>query len=170
MNLATAALIFSINLMNKTHDPSWGPYDHQTMRNVVMGVVDATTDTQFVETLIKISRWESGGFRKDVVNCKILGKLGERGAFQVYPLNEQEKIDLCSSDISKQATIALKHINSSINICKQYGLKSSNLLTIYTHGTCHAAKDNVAAARWGNGKTIQALMNIDEEKAIGNVR
>jgi hypothetical protein len=162
MDLATAALIFSTKLMDSTYNRNWGPYDRQTMAAVVTGIVKTTTSLREVEMLIRIARWESGGFRKDVANCTILGKIGERGAFQVWPINEQEKKDLCSPDFAVQAAVALRHVNDSIDTCKRSGYKGSNLLTIYTHGKCHAAKDKAASMRWGTGDAIQAI--LDEAK------
>lgn len=164
MDLATAALIFATKLTDTTWNPNWGPYDHQTMGAVVSAIVKTTTDLREVETLIRIARWESGAFRKDVANCKILGKIGERGVFQVWPINEQEKNDLCSSDLTKQVAVALSHINDSITTCKRWGLKGSNLLTVYTHGRCHVAKDKAASMRWGTGDAIQAIFDTAEEE------
>lgn len=158
MDLTIAALIFATNLMDATWNSKWGPYDRQTMSAVITGIVKTTTDLREIETLIRIARWESGGFRKDVANCAILGKLGERGIFQVFPTSEQEKTDLCSSDFGKQATVALNHINNSIKTCKKLGLKDSNLLTEYTHGICQNAKDRAAAVRWGTGRAIQLII------------
>ena len=161
MDLATAALIFSTKLMDSTHNPNWGPYDHQTMEQIVTGIVKATTDIPMVETLIRIARWESGGFRADVANCKILGKIGERGVFQVLPSNEKEKTDLCSSDFAVQAAVTITHVNTSINTCKKYGLKDSNLLTAYTHGHCLIAKGKEALLRWGTGHGIFLVINAN---------
>ena len=159
MDLATAALIFSTKLMDSTYNRNWGPYDRQTLSAVVNGIVKTTTSLREVETLIRIARWESGGFRSDVASCKILGKIGERGVFQVLPVNDQEKKDLCSPDFGAQATVALRHINHSIDTCMRWGFKGSNLLTIYTHGKCHVAKDKIASMRWGTGDAIKAIFD-----------
>jgi len=169
MNLATAALIFAMNLTDSTWNSNWGPYDFHTMTNVVDAIVQTTTDPQKVETLIKIARWETGGWRDDVVSCKVRGDHGEAlGAFQVHPFNDQEKAALCSPDVSKQAAVALHHLDESIAACQKAGMKNSNLLTAYTHGHCHNATDNVAKIHWGDGSRIQALMatELDEEDDV----
>jgi hypothetical protein len=156
MDLATAALIFSTQLMDKTS--SW-QYDRETMAQVVDGIVRTTDNLQEVETLIKIARWESGGFRKDVVSCKVRGDHGAAlGAFQVHPFTEQERIDLCSSDLARQATVALFHVRDSVSSCRRQGFHGSNLLTVYTHGRCHVSADGVARSHWGDGKELQRIV------------
>jgi len=161
MDLATAALIFSTKLMDTTYNPAWAPYDRQAMSAVVAGIVETTNDVQLVETLIKIARWESGGFRADVATCKIKGDGGAAlGIFQVHPINAQERADLCSPDFAKQAAVALSHVNDSVNTCKRLGFKGSDLITVYTHGKCHVAKDGVPRLHWGDGKEIQAILDV----------
>lgn len=163
MDLATAALIFSTRLMDKTS--SW-EYDRETMAAVVDGIVRATQDVQEVETLIKTARWESGGFRKDVITCKVRGDHGVAlGAFQVHPFNEQERIDLCSHDLAKQAAVALFHVNDSVTTCKRRGFHGANLMTVYTHGHCHASHDGVASSHWGDGKELQKLVYTEANEA-----
>lgn len=165
MDLATAALIFATQLMDTTYPKNWGQYDRQTMAAVVNGIVKTTSDLREVETLIRIARWESGGFRADVASCKIKGDHGRAmGIFQVHPITLQEQNDLCSLDYAKQAAVALSHVNNSIDTCKRWGLKGSNLLTIYTHGKCHAARDKFASSRWGDGKAIQTIIDADVAK------
>ncbi len=162
MDLAGAALIFATNLTDSTWNKNWGPYDHQTMAHVVDGIVRTTDDLHEVETLIRIARYESGGWRSDVVSCNVKGDHGlAYGAFQVHPLTDQDAIDLCSKDTAEQAAVALRYVDASVEACKKFGLKDSNLLTVYTHGHCHVAKDNIAALHWGDGKELQAIMDVD---------
>jgi hypothetical protein len=156
MDLASAALIFSAHLMDKT--AGW-KYDHDAMAAVVSGIVRTTDDVQEVETLIKIARWESGGFRKDVITCKVRGDHGQAlGAFQVHPFNEQERKDLCSADLADQAKVALFHVNDSVKTCRMRGYRGSNLLTVYTHGHCHADQHGVARSHWGDGSELQHIV------------
>lgn len=166
MDLATAALIFSTQLMDKT--ANW-EYDHDTMAAVVDGIVRTTDDVQEVETLIKIARWESGGFRNDVVTCKVRGDHGAAlGAFQVHPFTAQERTDLCSKDLAKQAAVALFHVNDSVRACKRQGYRGSNLLTVYTHGHCHVARDGVARSHWGEGKELQLIVWTEVTEFLGH--
>lgn len=164
MDLATAALIFATQLMDRTS--TW-EYDRATMSDVVTGIVRTTDDAAQVETLIKIARWESGGFRKDVASCRVRGDHGQAlGIFQVHPFNEQERIDLCSKDYAKQAAVALFHVNDSVAACGRSGFKGHNLLTIYTHGRCHVSRDGVARSHWGDGHEVQALMWTETEQVV----
>jgi hypothetical protein len=166
MDLATAALIFATQLMDKTTNPGL-EYDRLTMAATVAGIVKVTSDPQQVETLIKIARWESGGFRRDVASCKVKGDNGmAMGLFQVHPISRQEALDLCSDDYSKQAAVALAHVNDSVRYCKMAGYSGSNLLTIYTHGHCHRSKDNVAWLRWGDGKAIQKIIDTAPREEV----
>lgn len=164
MDLAAAALIFSTNLTDNTWNKDWGPYDHQTMSLVVEGIVRTTNDVHEVETLIRIARYESGGWRGDVASCRVKGDNGYAlGAFQVHPFDAQERADLCSGDFAKQAAVALHHVNESVNACKKLGLKGSDLLTAYTHGKCHAASDFIVSSHWGDGKALQEIIDSDAD-------
>lgn len=168
MDLATAALIFAEKLTDSTWSPKWGDYDHQVVENVVDGIVKTTSDVAMVETLIRIARWESGGWRRDVATCT-LKKGYARGVFQVYPINAHERRHVCSSDFAEQAAVALSHVQSSIQQCKRQGFRGSNLLTVYTHGRCRNFKDGVAALRWGDGSAIQAILDEDMRKELTEV-
>lgn len=164
MDLSTAALIVATRLMDRTS--TW-EYDAWTMGDVVAGIVRTTTDFQSIETLIKIARWESGGFRKDVGTCKVKGDHGAAlGIFQVHPFNDQEREDLCSPDYAKQAAVALFHVNDSIATCTKFGMKGHDLLSVYTHGRCHSFQDNVARIHWGNGDELRSLMWTEEHPPV----
>lgn len=111
------------------------------------------------ETLARIARWESG-LRFDIVDCTTLGKRGERGIFQVMPRSESEKTDLCSSDYSKQARIALFRIRESKKVCEQQGLRGADVLGIYTHGQCIRG-NRLAAFRYGDGSKLRSFIEIE---------
>lgn len=156
MTLAEALLSYAMQLMASTnHDM---PYNHSVMEETVAGIVAVTEDVQEAETLIKIARWESGGFRKDVASCKVKGDHGAaQGIYQVHPINKEEMTDTCSKDYAKQAKVALDHVRDSVEVCKMHGYRGSNLLTIYTRGQCHAG-DFAAKLRWGDGKALQRFL------------
>lgn len=171
MTLAQALLIFTTRLMTQTcqTDPATKqcmPYDHQVMEDTVEAVAQVTSDFSEAETLVKIARWESGGFRKDVANCKVKGDHGAAlGLFQVHPYLEGDAEQLCSKDYRDQATVALQRVRDSVNICKMHGYQGSDLLTIYTCGHC-CARNPHAWLRWGDGKTVMAMVYTETTQPI----
>jgi len=156
MDLLQAAIIFTVSLMDKTNHGL--PYDKQMVTDVADAVVSVTQDTCEVETLLKIARWESGGFRKDVATCKVKGDHGRaHGLWQVHPWNMQEQQDLCDT-FPKQATVALRRVRESKRMCSRMGMKGSDLLTGYTRGHCYKG-GKAAKLRWGSGKLIVKIIN-----------
>lgn len=150
-----AIIAFALNLMSLTHSYD---YDNLLLENVAKAVAETTQDLSEAETLIKIARYESGGFRMDVAACKIKGDNGAaHGLFQVHPRNKQEAIDLCSSDYRKQAKVALNRVRESAEMCNKFGMKKSDLLTGYTVGKC-TKNDKSAKARYGDGSELKKLM------------
>ena len=160
MILLQAAIVFALSLMD--HSNSGLPYDHVMVTEVATACASITTDPSEVETLIKISRWESGGYRKDVANCKVKGDNGQAyGLFQVHPRTNKEAKELCGT-YAEQAAIALDRVRESAKMCAQFGRKGSDSLAGYTAGTCIKGEPN-AKLRWGNGKAILKLMEQDDE-------
>lgn len=163
MNILQAAIVFALTLMDKSN--SGLPYDRQMVTDVVTGICQVTSDPSEIETLIKISRWESGGYRKDVATCKVKGDNGQAyGLFQVHPRTLKESKELCGSYV-EQATIALDRVRESAKMCAKQGRKNSDLLAGYTAGTC--IKDNASAKlRWGNGRTILSIIEKDDNERL----
>lgn len=171
MDIATAALIFATQFTDSNYPKNWGPYDRQTMSDVVAGIVQTTQDPREVEILIKIARFESGGWRADVGTCKVKGDQGHAmGIFQVHPFNMQEQNDLCA-DYAKQAAVALYHVHESVARCKRSGYRGSDLLTGYTHGKCwnESGKFRTALNRWSDGKSIPAIIANANQMEAGNI-
>lgn len=156
MTLAEALLSYAVQLMAATNHGM--PYNHSVMEQTVAAIVEETSDLSEAETLLKIARWESGGFRADIANCRTLGDNGAaRGLFQVHPIGKQEYTDTCSKDYRRQVEAALTHLRNSVEICKMHGYRGSDLLTIYTRGQCHARAPE-AQLRWGDGKALQKFI------------
>jgi hypothetical protein len=159
MNLLQAAIIFALALMDRTN--SGLPYDRTMVTDVVTGICQVTSDPSEIETLIKISRWESGGYRKDVATCKVKGDNGQAyGLFQVHPRTLKEAKELCGT-YAEQAAIALDRVRESAKMCAQFGRKGSDSLAGYTVGTCVKSEPQ-AKLRWGNGKAILNLIELDQ--------
>lgn len=160
MKLTTALIAFFAYLF--TIHPKNAIYNPEMAAKVAEGISQVTQEPWEAETLARIARWESN-LSKDVANCTIKGKLGERGLFQVIPRSKQEKIDLCSDDYSVQARIALSIVHESIEFCKKKGIKGADGLGMYTSGKCY--KGNVYAAfRYGDGTKLRSMIEADGSK------
>lgn len=154
MSFSTAIAVLFVYLFSL--EPVNCPYNAERAVKAAEAIAAVTDVPWEAETLARISRWESG-LRPDIANCATLGKRGERGIFQVMPRSDSEKIDLCSSDLSKQARIALFRIRESKKICEQQGMRGADILGIYTHGTC-VRGNRVAAFRYGDGSKLRSLL------------
>lgn len=158
MSIVQTAVTFALALMDQTNNKL--PYDIQFVTESVESIASVSSDLSEIETLIKIARWESGGFRKEVINCKIKGDHGDaHGMFQVHPWNPEEKKDCCDPNIAVQAKVALSRVRISINMCKRFGKTGADLLTGYTVGHC-VSNNMEANMRWGNGKALQKLIDL----------
>ena len=162
MNMMTAAVAYAFHLMDVSNHKM--PYDKDFIKDIIEQIVPSTSNNQELETLIKIARWESGGFNPDVVSCKVKGDHGlAHGLFQVHPWNENEASRACSKDIGIQADLALERVRMSVSMCKRFGKFGSDLLTGYTVGHC-VSNEKEAALRWGTGKTIKKLLETEDDK------
>lgn len=132
------------------------PYNAEMAEKAATAIATVTDIPWEMETMARIVRWESG-LRADVADCRTLGKQGERGLWQVKPRSESEKVDLCSSDISKQARIARDRIRESKRECERAGLRGADILGIYTHGAC-VRGNRLAAVRYGDGSKLRSLL------------
>lgn len=158
MNLTPAILSLFVYLFSL--NPQNVPYN-QKMATAAAVAIGQVTDVPWeAETLARIARWESG-LRPEVADCTIVGKLGERGIFQVFPRSASEKIDLCSSDLVKQTRIALGRIRESKKVCERDGLRGSDVLGIYTHGKCIRG-NRLATLRYGDGSKLRSFLTEDE--------
>lgn len=136
--------------------------DADVMRKTVHAIVETTQDPQEISTLILVSRWESGGYRPDIADCRTRGDSGEaRGIFQVHGMNDKERRELCSSDYKKQATVALSRIRGSAKSCKRRGFSGHYLLGEYVSGRCGRGSE-ASKLRWSDGSELTALLYTDE--------
>lgn len=166
MTLLQAALTYAMKLMASTNHNM--PYDQSVMQETVAAIVETVEDgdLQMIETLINIARWESGGFRRDIASCKIRGDHGVvRGLFQIHAINPQEYRDTCSKDYRDQVRAAIFHIQNSADICRMHGYKGSDLLAIYTHGSCHRG-DQAAKLRWGSGRSLELFLYTEDNEIL----
>jgi hypothetical protein len=137
------------------------PYNAPMAEKTAAAIAEVTTEMWEAETLARIVRWESG-LRDDVANCTVLGPQGERGLWQVKPKNASEKTDLCSSDIVKQARIALKRVRESKEECERKGFRGADVLGVYTDGVCKRGNRR-AAFRYGDGSKLRSLVEAEKD-------
>ncbi len=157
MNLITALVALFTCLFSSEVPKRTVPLDVVLAKDVAVGIAEVTTEMWELETLTRIAYWESGGLRRNVADCTVIGKLGERGVFQVLPRSMSEQTDLCATDIAKQARIALGRIKESKRICERQGIRGADVLGIYTHGRC--VRGNwFAALRYGDGSKLRSLI------------
>lgn len=166
MQALQAALLFAGSLCNTLSPCSNAPKDRGVLEEVVSAIVASSDDVSEIETLIHIARWETGGFRREIADCRVRGDYGvARGIFQIHPFNERERVSACSADYAEQVSVALFHLRDSVSVCKMHGYRGSALITIYTSGFCHK-EDAVSFSHWGNGKSLQALIWTEVNQAI----
>lgn len=139
-----------------TLQPLNTPYNAEMAQKVSEAIAAVTDQPWEAETMARIVRWESG-LRKDVADCTVLGKQGERGLWQVKPRTSSEKTELCSSDLTKQARIALARIRESKRECERKGLRGADILGIYTHGAC-VRGNRLATFRYGDGSKLRSFI------------
>lgn len=157
MNFITALVTILSGIAASQFPKRTVPLDLVLAKEVATGIAGATTEPWEAETLARIAYWESGGIRKDVANCTIIGKIGERGVFQVLPRSVSEQTAACASDYTVQARLALGRIRESKKICERQGFRGADILGVYTHG--HCVRGNAfAALRYGNGSKLRSLI------------
>jgi hypothetical protein len=139
-----------------TLQPVNTPYNAEMSLRASEAIATVTDQAWEAETMARIVRWESG-LRKDVADCTVIGKRGERGLWQVMPRSESEKTDLCSSDLVKQARIALARVRESKQVCERIGFRGADILGIYTHGAC-VRGNRLAAFRYGDGSKLRSFI------------
>lgn len=157
MSFSTAIAVLFVYLFSL--QPQNCPYNAERATKAADSIAAVTDVLWEAETLARIARWESG-LRADIADCTTLGKRGERGIFQVMPRTDSEKTELCSSDYTKQARIALFRIRESKKVCEQQGLRGADILGIYTHGQCIRG-NRLAAFRYGDGSKLRSLTGAE---------
>lgn len=96
------------------------------------GIAATDATPQEARTLMKIARIESGNWRVDVADCRVLGRIGERGIYQVIARTAEERAALCRPDTA--APVALDRVRESVRACKH--LPPPDRLRAYVSGSC----------------------------------
>ncbi len=105
----------------------------------------ATEDRTERFICMKIPRYESN-YREDIGRCKVLGKAGEKSAWQIIPRGAVENARLCRS-LDEDAVFALERIRESRTACAH--MPASEQLGIYTRGRCDSVEGKrLSKHRW----------------------
>ena len=136
--------------------PGYANPHKPSLDGILNAIVAVTIDDWEAETLTKIAWWESG-FRKEYVDCTIVNSKA-RGAFQIVPFTRAEVLDACSSNFEIQAKLARDRLRTSRTQCERIGLRNSDVISIYTTGTCQR-NEPFARVRFGDGTLLRSLMN-----------
>jgi hypothetical protein len=141
VRMAVAVLLgASVSLM-----PIRSPDDGEFRLELATAAAAVTDDLQEQLLLVAIPRWESS-YRRDVAECRRLGRQGERGAWQILARNDDERSRLCAS-LEGDARIALARIRESLTACAE--LPAPERLAVYTRGRCSSLEGRrLSRVRW----------------------
>jgi hypothetical protein len=151
------ALLSIVTMLINQVKPGYANPDKKGLDGILTAIVAVTTEDWEAETLARIGWWESG-YRKEHIDCTVIGKAGDRGVFQVIPRNHSEALDACSSNFEIQAKLALSRIRESRKMCEAKGYRGSDILGGYTVGHC-VRGEPLARLRYGDGTLVRSLMN-----------
>lgn len=136
-NLRIAALVTHlltdplIDYMTELLPPTAGE-ELETRRELAVAIRSVTADGQEQRQLARIARFESH-FRRDVATCTLLGREGEKTAWQILARGSAEDRSLCVS-FAGDAAIALARVRESTTACRH--LPPEERLAIYARGSC----------------------------------
>ena len=103
---------------------------------LVNACVEATEDRSERYLCVQIARFESV-FREDVGRCQIIGKAGDRSAWQIVPRSPAESERLCVSLVD-DARFAMERVRESRAACRH--LPKQEQLAAYARGSCESAE------------------------------
>ena len=103
---------------------------------LVNACVEATEDRSERYLCVQIARFESS-FREDVGRCQIIGKAGDRSAWQIVPRSAAESERLCVT-LADDARFAMERVRESRAACRR--LPKQEQLSLYARGDCASAE------------------------------
>jgi hypothetical protein len=154
------ALMTIVTTLIGQASPGYANPEKSSLETIIQAIAVASSEDWEAETLTRIAWWESG-FRKEYINCTIVGKHRDSGAFQVIPRNHSEALLACSSNHEEQVKLALSRIRESRKLCESNGFRGSDVLSGYTIGKCTRG-DSLSRVRFGDGTLVRSLMNKHE--------
>lgn len=137
--LLAAALLASLVQAMHGWLPDSDPVD------LARAILAVTDDPHEMLLLARIAFRESS-FRPEVSDCRVKGRQGELGAWQILPRSATEASRLCVS-LEGDARLALERIRESVTACRH--LRPEWRLSIYTRGKCNSREGHkLSEARW----------------------
>ena len=131
---AWTLLVYSLRLLPIEAPAGSEAYDSALAYRVelVSACVEATDDRTERYICVKVPRFESN-FREDVGRCKLVGKAGDKTAWQIVPRNAAERERLCGSLVD-DARFHLERVRESRAACRH--LPKNEQLALYARGDC----------------------------------
>lgn len=99
---------------------------------LITACVEATEDRSERYICVQLPSLESR-YREDVGRCGVVGKAGDKSAWQIVPRNAAEAARLCVSLVD-DARFALERVRESRAACRH--LPKQEQLALYTRGDC----------------------------------
>ena len=131
---AWTLLVYSIRLLPIDGTPATDTYDRALdyRLELMKACVEATEDRTERYICAKVPRFESN-YREDVGRCRIVGKAGDRTAWQIVPRNSAESERLCNGLVD-DARFHLERVRESRTACRH--LPKTEQLAMYARGDC----------------------------------
>ena len=127
-------LVYSLRLLPIEAALGSAAYDAALAYRVelVGACVEATEDRSERYICVKVARYESN-YREDVGRCTIIGKAGDKTAWQIVPRGAAEHARLCKT-LVEDARFHLERVRESRAACRQ--LPKVEQLALYARGDC----------------------------------
>lgn len=137
--LLAAALLASLVQAMRGWLPDSDPVD------LARAILAVTDDPHEMLLLARIAFRESS-FRPEVSDCRVKGRQGELGAWQVLPRSAAEARELCAS-LEGSARVALSRVRESLRACRAE--RPEWRLSFYARGRCSGAEAHrLSEHRW----------------------
>lgn len=121
------------------------PANTPTRWRIAEAISWATWDPEEQDILTMIAARESQ-FDEAVSDCKVMGKAGDRTAWQIVPRSFAESLALCVS-YTQDAMIAIDRVRESLRACRH--LPRRERLAVYARGRCDSEEGKkLSRARW----------------------
>lgn len=127
-------LVYSIRLLAVDGEPGSTRYDRALAYRLelVTACAEATDNRTERYICAKVPRFESS-YREDIGRCEVIGKAGDKTAWQIVPRSTAENARLCQSRV-EDARFHLERVRESRAACRH--LPKEEQLAMYARGDC----------------------------------